>query len=204
MNKHTNRYIFGSISIVIIAIGIFLYVKKDTPTALSVKEGGIAVFGDSLVSGVGATSGNDLPSQLSSTLGIPVYNAGKAGDTTQDALNRINEVLVQDPSIVVLIIGGNDYLRRIPKETTLSNVNTIIDELQRNNIAVVLVGVSRLVYNSDYKKIAEEKNTLFVPHVLDLTRGKSDLMSDPIHPNDAGYALIAEKITPEIMKLLKI
>jgi lysophospholipase L1-like esterase len=43
-----------------------------------------------------------------------------------------------------------------------------------------------------YKDLADELGTVLVPNVLEGILGKQNLMSDPIHPNDKGYAIMAQ------------
>ena len=49
----------------------------------------IIAFGDSLTFGTGASGGMDYPSQLSKMITRPVINAGRPGDTTASALQRL-------------------------------------------------------------------------------------------------------------------
>lgn len=77
------------------------------------REGPIIAFGDSLTQGVGATRGQDVVSQLERKAGVSIVNAGVSGDTTQDALDRLQrDVLSRDPSVVIVWLGGNDILQR--------------------------------------------------------------------------------------------
>jgi lysophospholipase L1-like esterase len=41
--------------------------------------------------------------------------------------------------------------------------------------------------------LADQTGTNLIPNILDGIMGNRKLMSDPIHPNDAGYKIIAEK-----------
>src|SRR5512142_926678 len=83
----------------------------------------IIAFGDSLTAGFGASAGEDYPSKLSAIIGAPVVNAGVNGDTTEAALARIDaEVLARDPRIVIVGLGGNDFLRGVPIATTEANL----------------------------------------------------------------------------------
>jgi len=55
----------------------------------------VVCFGDSLTAGYGATSGNDYPSLLSKKISLPVINDGVSGNTTADALARLDgDVLI--------------------------------------------------------------------------------------------------------------
>src|SRR5207244_1517883 len=79
----------------------------------------VIAFGDSLTAGYGAQPGEDYPSKLSALIGTQVVNAGVSGDTTESALARIdNDVLTRNPRIVLVGLGGNDFLQGVPLATT--------------------------------------------------------------------------------------
>lgn len=162
------------------------------------KNDTIVAFGDSLIAGVGATKGNDLVSVLSRKLGVPIINLGKSGDTTADGVARMEAVFARDPGIVILLLGGNDYLRRINTEETRANLATLITAFQERGAMVVLLGVRGGVLRDEYAPLfaalSETYHTLYVPDVLDGVFAHPNLMSDAIHPNDAGYAVIAERV----------
>ncbi|HEU4887333.1 MAG TPA: GDSL-type esterase/lipase family protein, partial [Thermoanaerobaculia bacterium] len=101
----------------------------------------IITFGDSLTSGYGAGPGEDYPSGLSKHIRVPVVNAGRSGDTTQSALARVDEdVLAASPRIVIVGLGGNDYLGGVAIGTTESNLRTIVRKIQGGGAMVVLLG----------------------------------------------------------------
>lgn len=76
-------------------------------------NGPMIAFGDSLTAGNGSTAGQDYVSQLSRKAGVSILNAGVSGDTTRDALARLErDVLSRDPSVVIVWLGGNDILQR--------------------------------------------------------------------------------------------
>ena len=91
----------------------------------------IICFGDSLTEGVGASAGEDYPSVLSRQLGSAVINAGLRGDTTAAALERlVDEVLNKNPRLVILLLGGNDFLRQRPRRETRRNLEEIVRRVQ--------------------------------------------------------------------------
>ena len=92
-------------------------------------DGPWVAFGDSLTEGQGAAEGNNYPALLSGRLGVPILNKGKSGDTTSDALNRLDEILELRPRVVLLCLGGNDSLNQDPRTRTFANLSTIIDRL---------------------------------------------------------------------------
>lgn len=158
----------------------------------------IVAFGDSLVFGTGATQGNDFVSVLSRKIGKPIINLGVPGDTTTQGLARISDVLEEKPGIVLVLLGGNDYLRKVPPEQTIVQLRTIITTLQKDGALVVLLGVRGGIlhdgFSRPFAQLAEETGSLYVSDVLEGLIGNMTYMSDGVHPNDAGYATIAERV----------
>jgi len=199
--------LIGAVLLVVISVGAYLLwpqaaIKNYPPDGTT-----IVAFGDSLVEGVGATDGNDFVSVLSREIGEPIINLGISGNTTEQGLARIDDVLSQDPKIVILLLGGNDYLRRIPQTTTRQNLATMIERIQAEGAVVVLLGVRggilRDNFDAMYEELADTYDTAYVSDVLDGLFGNNAYMADGIHPNDAGYALIAERVANELEPLLK-
>lgn len=171
------------------------------------KAGPIVAFGDSLVEGAGAASGNDFVSVLSRRIGEPIRNFGQGGDTTAAALSRLESVRAQKPRIAIVLLGGNDYLRKVPRKTTFENLSKIVKALHDDGAVVLLLGVRGGLlgdsYASDFESFAETHKMAYVPNVLEGLLGDARYMSDAIHPNDAGYAMIADKVEPVLRKLLR-
>ncbi|MDW8344874.1 MAG: GDSL-type esterase/lipase family protein [Verrucomicrobiae bacterium] len=159
-------------------------------------------LGDSLTAGIGAEPGDDYPSQLGRRLGREILNFGVPGDTTADALRRLDTVLAADPRVVLVCLGGNDSLQRLPLETTLTNLRAIITGLQQHGAFVVLIGVRsatvRDQYHRPFRQLARELGALYIPNILRDVLGNGARMADPIHPNAAGYAFIAERLEREL------
>jgi acyl-CoA thioesterase-1 len=166
----------------------------------------IIIFGDSLAWGQGSTDGGDIASRLSRQFDLSVLNLGVSGDTTADGLARIEQVLEQDPHVVIVLLGGNDALRKVPVETTFANLTQIIEQLQAAGAAVLLVGEPGGLYGSRYPKmyegLAKQYGVAYVPNILHGLIGRAEYMSDAIHPNDAGYAVAADRIAPLLQALL--
>ncbi len=200
------------ITIIICVVGVlagaifFFFRKPPVITNYPSQGETIVAFGDSLVEGVGATLGNDFSSILARSISQPIINMGISGNTSSDGLARIEGVKMQNPKVVLVLFGGNDFLRKVPIVETFKNIDKIVLELQAKGAVVVLLGVKGGLFTdefaSHFKEIAKSRGALYVPNVLDDILGNSKYMSDHIHPNDLGYKKIAEKILPALEKAL--
>ncbi|MDP3735239.1 MAG: GDSL-type esterase/lipase family protein [bacterium] len=166
----------------------------------------IIAFGDSLVEGIGSTAGGGFVPILSERIGRRIVNLGRSGDTTASGLARVEEIFRYDPQVVILVLGGNDFLRKIAQETTFANLERIIERVQEKGAIVLLLGVKGTLLGdkaeSYFKELSERRGTAYVPNILDGIFGKPGLMYDSIHPNDAGYTRIADRLYPELKKLI--
>lgn len=167
----------------------------------------VIAFGDSLTAGYGAGAGEDYPSRLTQLAGVEVINAGRSGDTTDSALARLDtEVLARSPRIVIVGLGGNDFLRSAPLASTEANLRTIVKKIQESGAMVVLLGFEfpslTANYGKMYERVADEEGCLFIPDLLDGIMSNSKLKSDEIHPNAEGYALMAERVATPLRKLI--
>lgn len=168
----------------------------------------IICFGDSLTFGYGANPGEDYPSILAKSINIPVVNAGIDGDITPEALKRIkSDVLDKEPFLVIIEFCGNDFLRKIPQETTLNNIKQMIGQIQAKGAMVAIVDISAGLFLREYrwafKNIAREKQAIFIPGILNGIITNPSMKSDFLHPNADGYKMIAQRIYRAIMPYLK-
>jgi acyl-CoA thioesterase-1 len=168
----------------------------------------IVCFGDSLTAGFGAGEGEDYPSVLRAMVDLPVINAGVNGDTTADALRRLDgDVLRHDPRIVIVTLGANDFLRRTPEEETLANMEAIIDRIQEKGAMVVWAAVKTGffgdAYQKDFKALAARKRIVLIPDILGGILFDPRYKYDQVHPNREGYRIMAERIRRKVEPLLK-
>jgi acyl-CoA thioesterase I len=196
------------IAVALAAAGIAWTLRPGVPRPAQPTAGRrVIAFGDSLVEGRGASPGKDFVSLLARRLGTPIINAGRSGDTTRSALDRLDsDVLSRNPRVVIVLLGGNDFLRRLPAEETFRNLSTIVERIRGRGAAVVLVGVSVGIfsdeYGGQYASLARRASAGLVPDVLDGILGRRDRMSDAIHPNDDGYRLMADRIEPVLREVV--
>ena len=75
----------------------------------------VLILGDSLSFGTGAGKGQDYPTLLAVNTGWNIINAGVPGDTSAQGLARLPDLLeVHQPTVLMVELGGNDFLMRHP------------------------------------------------------------------------------------------
>ena len=172
------------------------------------KGSNIICFGDSITFGYGANPGEDYPTALGKLVRLPVINSGVDGDTTFEALARLeNDVLNKDPWLVIVEFGGNDFLKKIPKEDTVKNLAVIIERIQEKGAMVALVDISAGVFFQEYryafKKLAAQKKAIFIPVLLSKIITNPAMKSDFFHPNARGYQVITKRIYQAISEYIR-
>lgn len=158
----------------------------------------VLAFGDSVTWGTGAGRGEDFPSLLAARTGWQVVNAGVPGDTAAQARERIGDLLLQhDPALVIVELGGNDFLRKRPDTDVEADLRAILRAVKSHGAIPVLVAVPRLSLLRAgvgalrdaplYARLAEEESVLLVPDVFSGVLSQESLRADSVHPNRAGY-----------------
>jgi lysophospholipase L1-like esterase len=159
----------------------------------------VLAFGDSITYGTGASEAESYPAQLEALIGRKVVRAGVPGEVTARALERLPRALEEHrPQLLVLCIGGNDFLRNLGKAQAAANVQTMVAMARQRGVDVVLIGTPEkgLLVSPPafYAQIAEQARIPYEGAVIGEILRDSTLKSDPIHPNAAGYRMIAERV----------
>ena len=159
----------------------------------------IICFGDSITFGQGIPQDESFPSILSHFIGEEVINAGHSGDTTAEALERLKkDVLQRDPYLVIVELGGNDFLRRIDVAVTFKNMEEIVKRIVESGAIAAVCDIDNDLilssYRSGFEKICKKYGAIFIPGVLRGILDNSRLTVDSIHPNEKGHRIIAERI----------
>jgi len=165
----------------------------------------VLAFGDSLTFGTGASEAQSYPAQLESLIGRRVVRAGVPGEVSADALSRLPGVLDDvRPQLLILCIGGNDFLRNLGSAQVEANVRRMIRLAQEQGAGVLLIGTPEkgllLKPPGFYAKLAKDAGIPYEGDVIGEILRKSELKSDPIHPNAKGYRLIAERVAERLRK----
>ena len=168
----------------------------------------ILILGDSITVGYGLQPQQAYPSLLSQKLNLPSVNRGVSGYTTTDALARLSEdILTKQPWMVLIGLGGNDFLKKVPKTLTEQNLRSIISQIQAENAITVLLGMNLGLFTDEYKelyqRVAESTGSYLIPQVLKgIIDNPKHRQQDIIHPNAIGQEILADKIAKSLKPLL--
>lgn len=180
----------------------------------------IVFFGDSLTAGYKLNDPvrESVPGLLQEKItqngfSYRVSNAGLSGGTSGGGLKRLAHWLDQPIDIFVLELGINDLIRKVNITAIAENLRRIITavKLRYPGCKLILMGMqlpqsfgqTAQAFNLMYNALAEEFQMAFVPFFLKDVAGQRHLnLADGLHPNAAGYRVIAENIWPVIEPLL--
>jgi acyl-CoA thioesterase-1 len=177
----------------------------------------ILALGDSLTAGYKLPKEKAFSKLLEQRLvargySVEIFNAGVSGDTSRQAMGRIDWTLKKaGPFEAALVgIGANDGLRRIPVVQMRDNIEKIILKLKSQRLQVFLLGMKlplnweqeyRDSFEKTYVELARKHSVPLYPFILDgLAMNDKLNLDDRIHPNPEGHELIAERLEAWLLK----
>jgi acyl-CoA thioesterase I len=186
--------------------------KAETPVIL--------VFGDSISAGHGLVHVEQgwvalLQTRLKDQgYGYQVINASVSGETTAGGLARLPRALMlHQPKIVILELGGNDGLRALPIAQMRANLVRMIDLASAAGAKVLLLGMRMPPnygpdfteqFRSSYSDLARDKKLPLVPFLLnDIALSPNLMQADGIHPNELGQPKLLDNVWPSLKPLLQ-
>jgi len=163
----------------------------------------VLAFGDSLTYGTGATEDESYPAQLERLIGRRVVRAGVPGEVTAQALERLPQALDEhSPRLLLLCIGGNDFLQRLGTAQAEANVRAMVKLARSRGVDIVLIGTPEpgltLAPPAFFAAIAADFRLPYEDAAMTQVLRDNALKSDPIHPNARGYRVIAERLAERL------
>ena len=162
----------------------------------------VLALGDSLTSGVGASADTAYPAVLARLTGLKVVNGGISGDTSAQALARLPGLLQKHtPALVIVSIGGNDFLRRLSASVTRTQVRQICEQARASGAQVLLVALPELSLMAAAGRLSDHAMYEDIASALKIplhSKGWADVLAherlraDQIHANAAGYEEFAQ------------
>ncbi|HXI86810.1 MAG TPA: arylesterase [Parvularculaceae bacterium] len=173
----------------------------------------LIMLGDSIAAGYGLAADQALPARLEAALrarglAVNIINAGVSGDTTSDALARLDWALGTGADGVLIELGGNDLLQGVDPQTTKANLKAIIERVKAQGLFVLLVGMRApgnygaafaKDFDAIYPALAEGEGIPLYPFLLEGVATTPSLSQrDGIHPNKDGVNKIVSNLAPFI------
>nr|MBP3725035.1 hypothetical protein [Campylobacter sp.] len=191
--------------VVAVLVAGFLLTRPNSPKSIcDLKGSNIITIGDSVANGFGVSPNDTFAFKVAKNFGKNAVKLGIDGEISAELLGRIDSELnkFNNISAILISIGGNDILRKIPQNTTQNNLTQIIQKAKNYSTCVVVLGVpdKPLGLVADfYEDIASEQKI-----ILDTSMGKilrsGSLKVDQIHPNAQGHEIITQNISNLIKK----
>ncbi|MEC7378230.1 MAG: arylesterase [Pseudomonadota bacterium] len=179
----------------------------------------LLILGDSLSAAYGVPSDTAWVQLLRERLdskGLDswtVVNASISGETTDGGARRLPGLIEEnDPSVVIIELGGNDGLRGFPPQVIESNLASMIEQVQDSGARAVLVGMQippnygqryTEMFANIYPTLSDRYNTALVPFFLDGIYDQQGMMQDDgIHPSEQAQAKLLDNIWPVLKPVL--
>lgn len=188
------------------SIAILAACGREPPPGAAIAEGStVLALGDSLTYGTGARRDESWPALLANRTGWTVINAGIPGDVSSGAAARVGALLAEhEPRLVIISIGGNDFLRRISADETRANLTAIVQETRASGAEPLLVAVPQpsiagaVLFRLDdhplYSEVANELGVPLLAGAWSAVLSDTTLKADALHANAAGYARFTDRL----------
>jgi len=203
-----NRKIKKRISSYLVLLALCL-----SPTWVFAKT--VMVLGDSISAGYGIEPQQAWVNLLQKRLDQQypkqhkVVNASVSGETTSGALARLPKLLqTHKPNVVVIELGGNDGLRGQPPQMIQKNLAQLIQQSQKANATVVVLGMKippnygtaySKAFENNYKMVSQQYKVKLLPFFLEGVAGNKSLMQkDLVHPNGKAQPILLNLAYPYI------
>lgn len=169
----------------------------------------IVTLGDSIANGFGVNKKDSFAIQIPQSLGKNPIKLGIDGETTSGLLARIDNELNKINSIAMIIIsiGGNDFLRKLPEDSTKRNLDAIISKAKKHTNCIVIISVPSGILggltggiSSIYNEVAKKYNILVESRSMPKILKDISLKLDQIHPNKEGHNLITNNVLDLVNK----
>ena len=160
----------------------------------------MVAYGDSMTAGWLVARKDAYPAQLQTALrkkgyDVVVGNAGINGGTRADALLHFDEAIAPGTDIALIEFGTNDLRAHASMKTVRSRVTEVIRALRDRKIEVLVIGFKSL----NLGDVARAENAAYAEWNPPPGQYRA---RDHAHYNAQGYAIVVERMLPEIEALI--
>ena len=176
----------------------------------------VVCLGDSLTSGLLPDRG--YPEELKRMIRLPVVNLGQSGITTKGGLDHLPRIAQAEPQVVVIELGGHDFLKGESRSATKANLQRLIQACRELGAEVVLLEIPRgfmtdpfaglereIAYEEDVELVADSAIRQLVLWSPVSPPGMwlpgSHLSDDGIHTNARGNKFVARYVAGALERM---
>ncbi len=170
----------------------------------------VLVVGDSITAGYGVAPAAAWPAQLALRSGWQVAGAGVSGDRTAGGRERLPGLLDEHaPALVIIELGGNDLLRRVPEPEIVANLEAMIASIRARGARVVLMAAPQptamgaltgLAPARLFRDVAKRHDVPLIEDAMASVLSDESLRLDGVHPNAAGHGMLALRAADELAR----
>lgn len=177
---------------------------RENQQQLNTAEKTVLIIGDSISAAFGLDPAKGWVQIIANKFegDLNIVNASISGDTTTGGRYRLPKALdAHQPDLVIIELGGNDGLRGTPIPTIKANIASMIQDSKNAGASVLLMGMKippnygeryTQLFETMYRELAIEYETLFIPFFLEGAVGLPDMMqADGIHPTEKAQPIMA-------------
>ena len=183
------------------------------------------ILGDNLSNGYGLAPEDAFYSRLNEALAkegynnVQIINGSVTEETAENAVKRLDKIMVLKPHAVILELGYNDFSNGSKAQDIETHLNTIITFFEEKDIPVLLVGVlppqgsvleERENFTNMYPRLAEKHKLVLCPNFLkDVLVGRfgtfdyKNFQHDGTNPNAEGVKIMVKNFVPYVKRFFK-
>ncbi|MBP7737359.1 MAG: hypothetical protein KA369_15370 [Spirochaetes bacterium] len=148
-------------------------------------------------------------------LSEPACNYAYRGSTTRTLLDRREKVSLLKPARIVVLVGGNDLVAKLPSEDTYRNYDELLGYYKgvSKNVyclsnlpvdpAIIIKNSTLVALNEQLERICRKRGVTYVnvyPHLLKNGGLNPDYAMDPVHLNKAGQDVLMDVLKKNLKK----
>jgi lysophospholipase L1-like esterase len=159
------------------------------------------------------------PQRLQEMISLPVVDLSCNGITTGDAIRTLPPLVKVNPQVVVIELGGHDYLRGRSRAATRDNLEKIVDACRSIGATVVLMEIPRGFITDPFsgleREMARQRSLELIPDTAIRRlvlwspcappgmwlKPQSHLSNDGLHPNRQGNRMLAEYVADALARI---
>jgi lysophospholipase L1-like esterase len=189
----------------LLVISLSELLHRRMPVVRGASSNHVVIIGDSISAGIGRSIA--WPILLERQTGIRVENLSVPGAGVTDAVAMAARVVPED-SMVVIEIGGNDFLFGVPSAEFSRKLDLLLSRLAAPGRLLVMFELpllpNKVGYGIAQRRLAARYGVFLIPkHCFTDVLGSADATMDGLHLSDVGAQRMADLVQHVLAPVLK-